>query len=53
VGTRVDLAETYEIHADGRTQVIGETRRLEQVNAAYDEVLSGPVRARLVLDLRT
>jgi alcohol dehydrogenase, propanol-preferring len=52
VGTRVDLAETFELHADGRTRVVRETRRLEQVNEAFDEVLSGRARARLVFDLR-
>ena len=52
VGTRVDLAETYELHADGRTKVIRETRRLDQVNDAMGEVLAGTVPARLVFDLR-
>jgi alcohol dehydrogenase, propanol-preferring len=52
VGTRVDLAETYELHADGRTTVVRETRELEQVNDAIGEVLAGSVPARLVFDLR-
>ena len=52
VGTRVDLAETFELHADGRTTVIRETRRLEDVNSCFDEVLRGDVDARLVFDLR-
>jgi propanol-preferring alcohol dehydrogenase len=52
VGTRVDLAETFQLHADGRTQIVRETRRLDQVNDAIDEVLSGRVEARLVFDLR-
>ena len=52
VGTRVDLAETYELHADGRTTVVRETRKLEQVNEAIGEVLAGGVPARLVFDLR-
>jgi alcohol dehydrogenase, propanol-preferring len=52
VGTRVDLAETFELHADGRTRVIRESRLLEQVNDAFTEVLSGQARARLVFDLR-
>jgi alcohol dehydrogenase, propanol-preferring len=52
VGTRVDLAETFELHADGRTTVVRETRRLEQVAESFDEVLSGSTRARLVFDLR-
>jgi propanol-preferring alcohol dehydrogenase len=52
VGTRVDLIETFELHADGRTKVIRESRRLEDVNASFQEVESGSVNARLVFDLR-
>jgi propanol-preferring alcohol dehydrogenase len=52
VGTRVDLAETFELHAHGRTRVVRETRALEQVNEAFDDVLTGRARARLVFDLR-
>lgn len=52
VGTRVDLAETFQLHAEGRTQVIRETRRLEQVNDAFEEIEKGAVDARLVFDLR-
>ena len=52
VGTRVDLAETFELHADGRTRIVRQSRRLEQVNDAIDEVLAGEVEARLVFDLR-
>ena len=52
VGTRVDLAETFELHADGRTHIVRETRQLEQVNESIEEVLHGGVEARLVFDLR-
>jgi propanol-preferring alcohol dehydrogenase len=52
VGTRVDLAETFDLHAAGRTSVVGETRQLDDVNAAMAEVLSGSVETRLVFDLR-
>jgi propanol-preferring alcohol dehydrogenase len=51
VGTRRDLAEVFELHAAGRTKVIYQTRRLEQINDAIAEVLSGTVDARLVFDL--
>jgi propanol-preferring alcohol dehydrogenase len=51
VGTRLDLAEVFELHAAGRTRVVYETRCLEQVNEAFDEVLAGSVDARLVFDL--
>jgi propanol-preferring alcohol dehydrogenase len=52
VGTRVDLAETFAIHADGRTKIVRETRKLEQVNEAIGQVERGEVEARLVFDLR-
>ena len=52
VGTRVDLMETFELHADGRTHVVAESRQLEQVNQAMAEVEQGTVEARLVFDLR-
>ncbi len=50
VGTRVDLAETFQLHAAGKTRVIYETRQLEEVNDAFEEVESGRVSARLVFD---
>jgi propanol-preferring alcohol dehydrogenase len=52
VGTRQDLAEVFQLHALGRTRVIRETRRLDEVNACFEEVLAGKVSARLVFDLR-
>jgi alcohol dehydrogenase, propanol-preferring len=52
VGTRLDLAEVYDLHRAGRTRVIREARRLEEVNEAFAEVEKGAVPARLVFDLR-
>ncbi|WP_338682282.1 zinc-dependent alcohol dehydrogenase [Streptomyces acidiscabies] len=51
VGTRQDLAEVFRLHAAGRTEVRYETRPLDAVNDAMDEVLRGEVRARIVFDL--
>jgi propanol-preferring alcohol dehydrogenase len=51
VGTRNDLTECFAMHAQGRTQVVAETRRLEDVNSCFEEVLAGRVPARLVFDL--
>ena len=51
VGTRNDLTECFALHAQGRTRVIAETRRLEDVNECFEEVLSGNVPARLVFEL--
>jgi propanol-preferring alcohol dehydrogenase len=53
VGTRVDLAETFELHADGRTHIVRESRQLNDVNDAIGEVENGEVEARLVFDLRS
>jgi propanol-preferring alcohol dehydrogenase len=50
VGTRQDLAEVFALHAAGRTQVITETRRLDEVNESFDEVLGGRAEARLVFE---
>ena len=52
VGTRKDLAEVFELHAQGRTRVVREVHRLDDVNACIDAVLSGEVDARVVFDLR-
>lgn len=51
VGTRNDLLECFALHASGRTKVVSETRRLEDVNECFEEVLSGRVPARLVFDM--
>nr|WP_026118110.1 zinc-dependent alcohol dehydrogenase [Nocardiopsis salina] len=52
VGTREDLAEVFRLHRRGQTRVIRETRRLEDVNTCFEDVLGGKVSARLVFDLR-
>jgi propanol-preferring alcohol dehydrogenase len=49
VGTRADLAEVFRLHAAGRTRVVYETRKLEQVNEAIEDILAGRATARLVL----
>jgi propanol-preferring alcohol dehydrogenase len=50
VGTRQDLAEVFDLHALGRTTVVAESRKLDDVNTAIDEVLSGQATARLVFE---
>lgn len=50
VGTREDLAEVFRLHALGRTRVIAEARKLDEVNAAIDEVLAARTGARLVFE---
>jgi propanol-preferring alcohol dehydrogenase len=50
VGTRQDLAEVFALHAAGRTRVIAETRRLDEVNDCFAEVLDSRAEARLVFE---
>ena len=52
LGNRADLAKTFELQAAGKTRVITEVRKLEQVNEAFAEVETGKAKARLVFDLR-
>ena len=49
VGTRADLAEVFALHAAGRTTVRFETRSLDDVNTAIEDVLASRVEARIVL----
>lgn len=53
VGTRQDLAEVFQLHAAGRTEVIHETRPLAAINESFDAVLRGEIKARIVFDLGT
>lgn len=50
VGTRADLAEVFKLHAAGRTRVVAEGRKLDDVNVCFSEILSGEVPARLVFE---
>lgn len=50
VGTRQDLHDVFELHAQGRTRVVAEGRKLDDVNQAMDDVLSGAALARLVFE---
>jgi alcohol dehydrogenase, propanol-preferring len=52
VGTRVDLAETFQLHSEGRTRVIRQSRQLEEVNESFEQIEKGGVDARLVFDFR-
>jgi propanol-preferring alcohol dehydrogenase len=50
VGTRQDLAEVFELHRAGRTTVVAEGRKLEEVNGCIEQVLASLVPARLVFE---
>jgi propanol-preferring alcohol dehydrogenase len=49
VGTRADLAEVFRLHAAGRTTVLYDLRKLDEINDSIDDVLASRVPARLVL----
>jgi propanol-preferring alcohol dehydrogenase len=49
VGTRADLAAVFRLHAAGRTSVLYEVRKLDEINEAMEDVLASRVPARLVL----
>lgn len=50
VGTRQDLADVFALHAAGRTRVVAQTRKLDEINQCFDDVLAGRVPARLVIE---
>jgi propanol-preferring alcohol dehydrogenase len=51
VGSRIDLQETYQLHVEGKTKVLYEKRKIDQVNEAFEEVRSAKNKsARLVFD---
>lgn len=51
-GNRVDLAETFALHTGGHTRIVHQVRTLQQINQALDEVATGAIPARLVLEFR-
>jgi propanol-preferring alcohol dehydrogenase len=51
VGTRLDLAEVFELHAAGKTHVTYEKRHLEQVNECFEDIEKARIPARLVFDM--
>ncbi|MEN3533642.1 zinc-dependent alcohol dehydrogenase [Microbispora sp. ZYX-F-249] len=51
VGTRADLAEVFRLHAAGRTTVKYETRKLDDINQSFEDILAGRIPARLVFEL--
>lgn len=53
VGTRLDLADVFQLHRAGRTKVVRTTRDLADVNESMKAVEAGDVDARIVFDMRT
>jgi propanol-preferring alcohol dehydrogenase len=50
VGTRQDLADVFALHAAGRTRIVAESRKLDEINDCFADVLAGWVPARLVIE---
>jgi propanol-preferring alcohol dehydrogenase len=48
VGTRLELRDVFQLHAEGKTRVICEERSLDDIEHAMEEVLAGDVPARIV-----
>ncbi|MEF3091771.1 alcohol dehydrogenase AdhP [Raoultella scottia] len=53
VGTRQDLAEAFQHALAGRVRPVVQTRRLEEINAIFNEMDNGTIQGRMVIDLRT
>jgi propanol-preferring alcohol dehydrogenase len=51
VGNRNDLADVFALHAAGRTRVVIEDRKLDEVNEAITDVHAGRITARVVFQL--
>jgi propanol-preferring alcohol dehydrogenase len=51
VGNRNDLADVFALHAAGRTRVVIEDRKLDEVNEAIADVHAGRITARVVFQL--
>ena len=52
VGTRLDLAEVFQLHSAGRQKVVRTSRRLEDVNESMQAVEAGDIAALVVFDMR-
>ena len=50
VGTRQDLAETFQFGAEGKVHPIVKTRRLDEVNDIIDEMKNNQIVGRMVVD---
>ena len=50
VGTREDLREVFALHAAGRTTVSAVSRKLDEVNECFADLMAGRVTARQVFE---
>ena len=49
IGTQVDLAQVFELHARGRTHVTFQRNQLESVDRSFADGLAGRAPAQIVL----
>lgn len=52
VGTRKDLEEAFQAGADGKVVPQYQMRPMKDINDIFDEMESGDIQGRMVLDLR-
>ena len=52
VGTRKDLAESFQAGAEGKVVPQCELRPMEDINTIFDEMEAGTIRGRMVLDFQ-
>ncbi|MBF0011965.1 alcohol dehydrogenase AdhP [Enterococcus casseliflavus] len=52
VGTRTDLAEAFQFAAEGKVVPKVVMRQLEEINDIFDEMLSGQIKGRMVIDFQ-
>lgn len=50
VGTRQDLAEAFELTAEGAINPIVHTRKLSEINDIVDKMKNGKIVGRMVVD---
>lgn len=50
-GRRSDLAEALRLHEAGRTEIVADRRPLDQVGEAMEDLLTGKVPGRVVLEV--
>jgi len=51
-GTRTDLAEAFQFAAEGKVVPKVVMRQLEEINDIFDEMLSGQIKGRMVIDFQ-
>lgn len=52
VGTRQDLTEAFQFAAEGKVVPTVTLRKLDEINAIFDEMAHGKIRGRMVIDFR-